>query len=85
MSIVIFLLIFNCIYLIYNYLIKIFMVFHYTNFVVETNVWWIRRIRPVIYFLNYLSNLLEFSAYGLHGPCIDSSFLEKIRPDKLGK
>ena len=24
------------------------MVFHYTNFVAETNVWWIRRIRPVI-------------------------------------
>jgi len=24
------------------------MVFHYTNFVAETNIWWIRRIRPVI-------------------------------------
>ena len=24
------------------------MVFHHTNFVSETNVWWLRRIRPVI-------------------------------------
>lgn len=23
------------------------MVFHYTNFVVETNAWWLRRVRPV--------------------------------------
>ncbi|EGR33545.1 hypothetical protein IMG5_049820 [Ichthyophthirius multifiliis] len=23
------------------------MVFHYTNFVVETNVWWLRRFRPL--------------------------------------
>lgn len=23
------------------------MVFHHTNYVVETNVWWIRRVRPV--------------------------------------
>ena len=23
------------------------MVFHYTNFVVETNSWWLRRVRPV--------------------------------------
>ena len=23
------------------------MVFHYTNFVVETNAWWLKRIRPL--------------------------------------
>jgi hypothetical protein len=25
------------------------MVFHHTNFVAETNIWWLRRVRPVIY------------------------------------
>ena len=23
------------------------MVFHHTNFVAETNIWWLRRVRPV--------------------------------------
>lgn len=23
------------------------MVFHYVNFIAETNAWWLRRIRPV--------------------------------------
>ena len=25
------------------------MVFHFTNYVAETNIWWLRRIRPVFY------------------------------------
>lgn len=23
------------------------MVYHYTNFIAETNAWWLRRVRPV--------------------------------------
>jgi len=25
------------------------MVFHHTNYVAETNIWWLRRVRPVIF------------------------------------
>jgi len=34
------------------------MAFHYTNYVVETNIWWLRRIRPV---KNYLFQDLDDS------------------------
>jgi hypothetical protein len=29
------------------------MVYHYTNFIVETNAWWLRRVRPVSLLLSF--------------------------------
>ena len=39
------------------------MVFHHTNFVAETNIWWLRRVRPVIY--KYLFKNLNNSFKGI--------------------
>lgn len=38
------------------------MVYHYTNFIVETNGWWLRRVRPVSNNLNFRSGWLGDSS-----------------------
>ena len=67
------------------------MVYHYSNFIWETNAWWLRRVRPVNLNKMKLNNInhiytFEKSSYGYQllqlmssGQVIDMYFLEKFK------
>jgi hypothetical protein len=53
------------------------MVYHHTNFVAETNTWWLRRIRPV----NSLSSFgWSLQLPGSSGLAIDIIFIKRYLP-----
>ena len=55
------------------------MVFHYTNFMWETNAWWIRRVRPVWAFTLLSGIGFVYYRYKMMGK------LMVMREDYLGK
>ena len=57
------------------------MVFHYTNFIQETNTWWIRKVRPVWMTIAGAGLYFIFYRYYFFGK-IQSNWIDSIPEEK---